>query len=134
MKMTKKKARYFGVGTLAVTALIAASPAFALSAQKAGAKGWTEQARKVMNIQDNQDDGRWVKAEYVRTSDPHNKKTLWNKQDVDGNDPEDKDNWKSDNDGSPRTVESGSGAYIGRMQVCEYANNWPDDCSGWVSD
>lgn len=134
MKMTKKKARYFGVGTLAVTALIAASPAFALSAQKAGAKGWTEQARKVMNIQDNQDDGRWVKAEYVRTSDPHNKKTLWNKQDVDGNDPEDKDSWKSDNDGSPRTVESGSGAYIGRMQVCEYANNWPDDCSGWVSD
>lgn len=132
--MMKKQARYFGIGALAVAALIAASPAFALSAQKAGAKGWTEQSREVMNIQDIQDDGRWVKAEYIRTSDPHNKKTLWNKQDVDGNDPEDTDNWKPDDDGNPRTVESGRGAYIARMQVCEYADRLPDDCSGWVSD
>ncbi|WP_432190212.1 hypothetical protein [Streptomyces sp. Tue6028] len=123
--MSGRGIRRAAVGALAVIAVAGASPAFALSASRGGARGWTEQSATVMNIQDVQDDGHDVKAEYYRTAHPSDKLTLWNKQAYGGT-------YFEDNDGNAWTVESGKHSTIFKMQVCEVYHNWPDACSGWA--
>ncbi|MEV5606799.1 hypothetical protein [Streptomyces sp. NPDC052225] len=122
--MNSRGIRRAAVGALTVLALAGASPAFALSASKGGARAWTESSATIMNLQDTQDDGHDVKVNYYRTAHPSDQLTLWNKQAYG-------DTYFEDNDGNSWTVESGKYSTIFKMQACEVYNNFPDDCTGW---
>jgi hypothetical protein len=101
---------------VAVAALSASAPAFALNASTDGAYAYTSSGDRVANIKDTAKDGHPVKVEYFRLLSSSTQRTIWEKR------------------GYGHTNSSGSGSQIMKIKACEYINNWPDDCSGWDSD
>lgn len=100
---------------VAVMALTAAAPAFALSASVDEVTAKTIEDRKRIAVVKTHNNDAQVKGEYKRTGEGGSVRTKWNKNDY------------------ASTTKSGSGARIYSVKACEYKNNWPDDCSSWES-
>ncbi|ANW20332.1 hypothetical protein [Streptomyces clavuligerus] len=66
------------------------------------------------SVKDNSSDGDPVKAEYHRTSQPDDKRTLWN------------------HSGPGTTSTSADGSRIYKFKACDENYGNPDDCSGRV--
>ncbi|PCG84119.1 hypothetical protein CIB93_20730 [Streptomyces sp. WZ.A104] len=111
MKIMKKVA----LSGVAVMALTAAAPAFAISASVDEVTAKTIDSRKRIAVVKTHDNDAKVKGQYKRSGEGGSVRTKWNKN------------------GYASTVKSGAGARIYSVKACEYKNNWPDDCSGWVS-
>lgn len=114
-KDSMKMIRKIALAGTAVMALTAAAPAFALTASVDEVTVRTIEDRKRIAVTKIHDNKAKVKGEYKRTGEGGSVRTIWNKN------------------GYASTVKSGSGARVYSIQACEYKNNWPDDCSGWVS-
>ncbi len=110
-----RRIRKIALSGAAVMALTAAAPAFALTASVDEVTVKTISSRKRVAVTKIHDNDAKVKGQYKRTGEGGSVRTLWNKN------------------GYASTVKSGSGARIYSVKACEYKNNWPDDCSGWVS-
>ncbi|MCC9710455.1 hypothetical protein E4N62_37575 [Streptomyces sp. MNU76] len=71
--------------------------------------------RKRIAVTKTHDNDAQVKGQYKRNGEGGSVRTIWNKNEY------------------ASTVKSGTGARIYAVKACEYKNNWPDDCSNWVT-